>query len=289
VKLKWKQLSGLLFATPAFIYFSVFFIYPFFYNVYLSLHTWDLISPMEFIGAENYYRMVYVDPILPKSILVTVYYVVGASIPIWIFSLAFALWFNNRFSNKRLYIVIFLMACLMGLVPSLMAWKILLHQEYGLFNKIFFYSWGFDTPLNWLQNSSLAMPGIIITSLSTGIPFYAIYLISAIASVPEEYYEVAKIEGANFLQRLRYIILPTIKPVYVFVIIVSIITGFQYLGPFYILTGGGPVDSTRVVSLHIWLNAFKYNKFGYATALTLALLLILIPITYLALKLGDER
>lgn len=288
MKLKWKQIAGLLFATPAIVYYLVFFIYPFLFNLYLSFHKWDLLSPMEFAGLNNFARMG-TDPVLQKSIFNTFYYVFGAAVPIWILSLAYALWFNNKFRGKQIYVVIFLMACLMGLVPSLMAWRLLLHQQYGLFNKLFIYSWtGLDT-VNWLQNPKLAMPGIMIASLSTGIPFYAIYLIGAVASIPEEYYEVAKLEGANFFQRLRHVILPTIKPVYLFVIVVTVITGFQYLGPFYILTNGGPVDATRVISLLIWNNAFYFNRFGYSAALTLGLLAILIPITYLSLRLGGEK
>jgi multiple sugar transport system permease protein len=287
-RLKWKQTAGLLFAMPGVIYFLAFFIYPFVSNLWYSVHQWDLISPMTFTGLSNYQRML-TDTTLLVSIGKTLYYVVGASIPIWIFSLLYALWFNNHFRGRQFYLVIFLMACLMGLVPSLMAWKILLHQDYGLFNKLFVYSWGVFDKVNWLSDPHLAMPGIIITSLSTGIPFYSIYLIGAVASVPEEYLEVAKLEGANFLQRLWYVILPTIRPVYLFVIIVSLITGFQYLGPFFILTRGGPVDATRVVSLHIWLSAFEFNKFGYASAMTVVLLLVLIPITYLSLRLGGER
>jgi multiple sugar transport system permease protein len=288
LKLTWKQASGLVFALPAIIYFLVFFIYPFCFAIYLSLHNWDLIGPMEYVGPKNYVRMA-ADPVLHKSVFNTFYYVFGAAIPIWIFSLGYALWFNNQFRGKQLYVVIFLMACLMGLVPSLMAWRILLHQDYGLFNKIFVYSWGVVDKVNWLQNPRLAMPAIIITSLNTGIPFYAIYLIGAVASVPQEYYEVARLEGANFFQRLWYIILPTIKPVYLFVVVVSIISGFQYLGPFYILTGGGPVDATRVISLHIWNNAFFFSKFGYAATMTVGLLFLLAPITYIFLRIGGER
>ena len=288
MRLKWRKAAGLRLALPAIIYFLVFFIYPFFFAIYLSFRDWDLISPMEYVGLKNYVRMA-ADPVLHRSILNTFYYVFGAAIPIWIFSLAYALWFNVEFRGKQIYVVIFLMACLMGLVPSLMAWRILLHQDYGLFNRIFVYSWGLTDQVNWLQNPQLAMPGIIITSLSTGIPFYAIYLIGAVASVPGEYYEVANLEGANFFQRLWYVILPTIKPVYLFVVVVSIISGFQYLGPFFILTGGGPVDATRVVSLHIWNNAFFFNKFGYAAAMTVGLLVLIAPLTYLSLRAGGER
>lgn len=288
MKIKWKQVTGLLFAAPAIIYFIVFFIYPFLYTVFLSLHKWDLLSPMVFVGLKNFARM-FSDSLLRSSILVTLRYLIGASIGIWIFSLAYALWFNNDFRGKRVYITIFMMACLMGLVPSLMAWRILLHQDYGLFNKIFVYSWGFKEKLNWLNTPGLALWGIIISSLSTGIPFYAIYLIGAIASVPVEYYEVAMIEGANFFQRLWYVILPTIRPVYLFVIIVSLITGFQYMGPFFVLTRGGPANTTLAVSLYIWNTFHLRNQFGYASAMTLVVLAILIPITYFALKIGEER
>ena len=287
-KLTWRKTTGLLFATPAFIYFIVFFIYPFIFNIYLSFQKWDLLSPMEFVGLKNFYRMT-IDSVFHTSILNTVYYVFGAAIPIWIFSLLYALWFNNKFRGQRFYIVIFLMACLTGLIPSLMAWKTLLHQDYGLFNQIFIYPWGLVDKMNWLQNPNFVMPGIIITSLSTGIPFYAIYLIGAIAAIPEEFLEVARLEGANFFQRLWFVVLPTIKPVMLFVVVVSVITGFQYLGPFYILTNGGPVDASRVISLHIWNNAFVFNNFGYSAALTVGLLAILIPIVILFLRVGRDR
>jgi ABC-type sugar transport system permease subunit len=229
------------------------------------------------------------DPLLHRSIGVTLQYLVRASIPIWFLSLAYALWFNNKFAGRRVYITIFLMACLMGLVPSLMAWRVLLHRDYGLFNKIFVYSWNRGVQVDWLNTPALAMSGIVITSLSTGTPFYAIYLIGAIASIPLEYLEIAHVMGADFLQRLWYVILPTVRPVLLFNAIVLIITGFQYMVPMYVLTRGGPVNATMVTSLHIYLNAFKYNKFGYASTLTLVLLAVLVPIVYLSLRVGGER
>ena len=288
ITLRSRQLAGLVFATPAIIYLAVFFVYPFCYSAYLSFCEWDLVSELRFVGLSNYVRMAS-DTLLHSSVLRTLYYVFGAGVPIWVLSLFYSLWFNNRFRGKGFYIVVFLMAALMGLVPSLMAWSVLLHQNYGLFNRIFFYSWGFKTPLNWLNTPLLAMPGIIITSLSTGIPFYSIYLIGAVASVPEEYHEVARIEGANWMERLWYVVLPTIKPVFLFVIVVSIVTGFQYMGPMYILTRGGPVDATMVISLHMWLNAFKYNRFGYSAAMTVLLLAVLAPMTYFSLRLGEDE
>ena len=286
MRLKWQQTTGLLFATPAIIYFIGFFIFPFFYALYLSFQKYDLLSKPEFIGFANYSKMIF-NPSFQNSIGVTFYYTFGAFLPICVFALLFALLFKNNFRGKPFYITIFMMACLMGLIPNTMAWKVLLHQDYGLFNKIFFYSWGFIGKLNWLQNPKLAMPAMIIVSLSTGIPYYAIYLIGAVSGIPKEYYEVAKIEGANFFQRLRYVILPSIKNVYLFVIISTIITGFQYMGPFYVMTRGGPMDTTNVISLFIFKNAFEFQKFGYASAMTIVILVILTPIVFLALRKGS--
>jgi len=113
--------------------------------------------------------------------------------------------------------------------------------------------------------------------------------LGAVAGIPKEFYEVAKIEGTGFFQRLRYVILPTIKPVYLFVIIVSTITAFQYMGPFYVMTHGGPIDTTRVISLYIFNSAFEFQKFGYASSMTIVLLIILIPITYISLRLGRNK
>jgi len=288
LRLKWQQVTGLLFVLPAIVYFLVFFIFPFFYALFLGFHKYDLLSEPEFIGLGNYSKMIF-NPLFRNSIGVTLYYTFGSCIPICIFALLFALLFKNNFRGRQIYLTIFMMTCLMGLIPSCMAWKILLHQNYGLFNKIFFYSWSFSGKLNWLQNPSLAMPAMIIVSISTGIPYYAIYLIGAVSGIPKEYYEVAKIEGANFFQRLRYIILPAIKPVYIFVIIASTISAFQYMGPFYVMTRGGPMDATRVISLYIFNNAFEFSRFGYSSAMTIVILVILTPMVFLALRMGGER
>lgn len=287
MKLKWKQTTGLIFALPAVVYFLLFFIFPFCYALFLGFQDYDLLSKPEFIGLANYSKMIS-NPSFRNSMGVTFYYTFGASIPICIFALLFALLFKNNFRGKYIYLTIFMMTCLMGLIPSTMAWKVLLHQDYGLFNKIFFYSWGFADKLNWLGNPNLAMPAMIIVSLSTGIPYYAIYLIGAVSGIPKEHYEVAKIEGANFFQRLRFIILPAIKNVYIFVIITATISAFQYMGPFYVMTRGGPLDSTRVISLFIFNNAFDFQRFGYASAMTIVILIILIPIVFGVLRRGGE-
>ena len=115
---------------------------------------------------------------------------------------------------------------------------------------------------------------------------YSIYLIGAVAGIPKEYYEVAHLEGANFFQRVRYVILPTIKPVYLYVVVVLLVVAFQVFTQAFLLTRGGPLNATRVLTLNIYENAFFYNKFGYAAAMTMILLIILAPMTFLALKLG---
>lgn len=288
MKLKKNRLYGLLFASPAIVYFAVFFVFPFCYASFLGFQEYNLLSPPEFIGIDNYTKM-FSDPMFWNSIKVTVIYVIGSCVPVCIFALLFAILFNRKFKGRQVYLTIFLMACLMGLIPSCMAWKTLLHRDFGLFNKIFFESWGFKGSLDWLQDPNLSLLAMIIVSLSTGIPYYSIYLIGAVASVPDSYYEVGQIEGANFFQRLRYITLPSIKPVFLFVVIVSIISAFQYIGPFYVITGGGPIDSTRVISLYTFNNAFEFQNFGYASAMTVVILLILIPVTLLALKLGSRE
>jgi len=219
--------------------------------------------------------------VLHRSIANTFVYVIGAAIPIWILSLGFALWFTQRFRGRTGYLVIFLMAALVGQLPSLLAWKILLHPDFGLFNQVFMA--GARVP--WLLDPQLAMPAIILVSLSTGIPYYAIFVFGAVQSIPSDYFDVARIEGANLAQRIRYVILPSIKPVMVSVVLVSVITGFQYLAPFFILTRGGPVDSTRVVSLHIWQTAFEFGRFGYSAAVTLVLLAVVGVIAVVLLRL----
>ena len=254
---------------PAVIWLLAFFLFPISFAFYLSFHDWDLLNPPRYVGLGNYERMLN-DVVLHRSVANTFAYVIGVAIPIWVLSLGFALWFTQRFRGRTGYLVIFLMAALIGQLPSLLAWKVLLHPDFGLFNQIFLA--GARVP--WLLDPQLAMPAIILVSLSTGIPYYAIFIYGAVQSIPTDYFDVARIEGANLIERIRYVILPSIKPVMVFVVLVSVITAFQYLAPFFILTRGGPVDATRVVSLHIWQTAFDFYHFGYAAAMGVVLLII---------------
>ena len=279
-----KQVIGLLFASPAIVYIAVFFLYPFLLTVYLSFTEYPLIAPPKFVGLDNFVTIFTRDATFGDSIYATVIYSVGFCLGIWILTPALSLFFNNKFKGRSFYVVIFMIAAMLGVVPSAMAWKVVLHPSLGIFNKLFFYSWGYTGQVDWFSSVNMAMPGMIMVTLASGIPFYSIYLIGALGGIPNHYYEVAKIGGASLFQRLRYVVLPSIKPIYLFVIVTSLISSFQMVSWFFLLTNGGPVNATRVLSLYIYNSAFYYYKFGYAAALTLVLLAISSILCYFALK-----
>jgi multiple sugar transport system permease protein len=283
-----KQVIGLLFASPAIIYIAVFFLYPFLLTAYLSLTEYPLISAPTFVGLDNFVRIFTRDATFGDSLYATAIYAIGFCLGIWILAPATSLFFNNKFKGRGVYVVIFMIAAMLGVVPAAMAWKVMLHPSLGIFNKLFFYSWGFTGQVDWFSSVSLAMPGMIMVTLVSGIPFYSIYLIGALGGIPSHYSAVAKIGGASLFQRLRYVVLPSIKPIYLFVIVTSLISSFQMVSWFFLLTNGGPVNVTRVLSLYIYNAAFYYYQFGYAAALTLVLLGISGVLCYFAIKVMNK-
>jgi multiple sugar transport system permease protein len=161
------------------------------------------------------------------------------------------------------------------------------HPTYGLLT-IFTRPLGFQY-IRWLNDTNLAMPALILLSIWKGTPAYMIIYLAGLRSIPVEYYEAAQIDGANWVQRLWYITLPLLRPVMLYVAVISIIVAFQVFSPAYLLTRGGPGSATRVLPIFIFQNAFEYLKMGYASAASLVLLLTLLGLTLVQFRLLGAR
>jgi ABC-type sugar transport system permease subunit len=120
------------------------------------------------------------------------------------------------------------------------------------------------------------MPAIILLSIWKGAPVYMLIFLAGLRAIPGDFYEAAKVDGANVLQRLWYITLPLLRPVFLYVVVISIIEAFKVFTPMYLLTNGGPGSATRVLSMFIFQNGFQFLKMGYASAASVVFLLILL-------------
>jgi ABC-type sugar transport system permease subunit len=277
---------GLLFASPAVLFFSLFYLYPLGRAIYISFHKWSLLSVPRFIGLRNYQRLLR-DPEFFNALKVTFYYTFATVVPIWIIALGLALLFNQDFRGRKAFLTIYYLPAVITLTVWSLIFLLMYHPTGGLLT-FFTRPLGFEF-VRWLNDPKLAMPSLIILSIWKGAPFYMIIYLAGLRSIPLDYYEAAMIDGASRGHRLWYITLPLLRPVMLFVAVYSIIVAFQVFIPAFVLTKGGPGSATRVIPYFVVQNAFDFLKMGYASAASFVLLLILMGLTLIQFRVLGSR
>jgi len=269
---------GYFFLLPGITFFSVFYFYPIAWSIRLSFHRWRLLDEPSYIGLANFERL-FADPEFSNSVIKSFQYTFGTVIPIWVFALGLALIFNQSFRFRQVYLTIYYIPAVISLTVWCLLWLLMYNPSYGLLTVVTGAA-GYNY-VRWLNDPGLAMVSLVVLSVIKGTPVYMVVFLAGLRSIPEEYYEAAKIDGANAVMRFVYVTLPMLKPVILFVSVISIITGFQQFIPAYVMTNGGPGSETRVLPLLIFQTGFEYLNMGYASAIAVAFLVIVMGITVL--------
>lgn len=248
-----------------------------------GLANWSRIS---FIGFDNYKNIVS-DPIFLKSIFNTAFYVVLGVPLVIVCSLAIALLINfgqNRFfSFMRL---VFYTPSITNVVAVAVVWTYLFNPSIGLINHMLAYiNIG---PIPWLQDPVIAKVSLVILALWRSIGINMIIFLAALQGIPKEYYEAAQLDGASSWNQLRFITVPMLRFSIFFVTITTMIGWLQFFEEPFVMTKGGPLDSTTSVALFIYRNGFQLSKFGYAAAGSFILFLAIIVITLLQFRLQKK-
>lgn len=278
-----ERIWGLAFLVPALLFFGAFSIYPMLYSFYISLFQYDLLSPKVYIGLENY-RSLIGDPLFLNSLKVTLIYVFGASVPVWFLSLGLALLLNGGLRAKGLFRTLFFIPVVMSLVVVSMIWK-QLYQPYGPVNQFLNTLLHTQIQADWTANKDLALPGLILVNIWKNLGYFMVIYLAGLQAIPLTVYEAARIDGAGAWAQFRYMTLPLLKPTTAFVMIVSIINAFNAFATIFVMTKGGPGDSTRVLSLLLYETAFDFLKMGRAAAISVVIFAIILVLTLLQLKL----
>lgn len=281
-----KARYGLLFTAPAIIFFAVFYLYPLAQAVYISFTDWGLLTDPEFVGFDNYRRLLNDGEFL-NALKVTFVYVFGTVIPIWVLALGLALVFNRPFRFRQLYLTGYYIPAVISLFVWSLLWLLMYQPSWGLLTFIT-GPLGFSY-VRWLNDPQLALPALILLSVVKGTPAYMIIYLAGLQGIPRDYYEAAALDGAGAPQRFRDITLPLLRPVMLYVAVISIIVAFQVFTPAYILTGGGPGSATRVLPIFIVENAFGFLNMGYASAASVLLLILLLGLTFVQFRLLGGR
>lgn len=277
--------AGYLFLLPNFLGFLIFSLIPIGACIAMTFANWNLILPPEFAGVDNYRQMIS-DQLFWKTLGNTAYYTIGA-VPLAIF-IAFwlALLLNRGMRGVKFFRTIYFLPYVTLSVAIAIVWSWIYNPDLGILNHVLGLI-GIDGP-DWLANPTWAMPAIIIMSDWKGIGYPMLIFLAALQGVPEEYYESAKIDGANWLQRVVHVTVPTIAPATFYITVVSFIGAMQGFDQFYVMTGGGPAYATTTIVMYIYQQGFQWFSMGYAATLAVALFVLIAIVTALMWRFSDQ-
>lgn len=302
-----------LFLLPSLLGFLVFNLIPIGMSLLLSFTSWDGLSPLgldtlrrAWVGLGNY-RALLEDPVFHRALANTLYYV-GVAVPLEIaLALLLALGLNRPFPGIRILRVLYLLPTVTSVVAVGLLWRWVLNPTVGpvnLFlrwvgeNAVELFRWLHLPPPGWavwlwqqgpgwLSDPAWAMPGVILAAVWAGLGLRALIFLAGLQNIPKEYYEAATMDGAGGWTLFWRITLPLLSPTLFLNTLLALIGGFQVFGLVYVMTGGGPLDSTNVLLFYLYQKAFGQFPFqmGYASAIAWALFAILFVLTLLQWRL----
>ncbi len=271
-KISDENIAEKIFILPAFTGTLIFIIIPVFFSFFLSFCDWDLLSPIKFAGLQNYKTLLSSEQFynILKNTFVFALSVSGISL---ILPLVLAAIINSKIRGSEFFKTAYFLPFITPMIVAAIAWEWIFDPNNGLLNYIL------KAHINWLYDTHTAMIALIIVSSWKLIGYNMVIFLSGFSSINNNIFEAAKIDGANPLQTFFYVTLPLLSPTVFFVLIITIISSFQVFDLIYLMTQGGPLDSTNVLVYWIYKNAFEFFNTGQASAGAYILFLIILLLT----------
>jgi multiple sugar transport system permease protein len=275
-----EALCGYLFIAPAVLGFLFWIAGPMLFSAWLSLTEWDLLRPPEFVGFSNYGAM-FRDPLFWQSLGVAFYFTL-VSVPLFQgLAFAVALLMNVNVRGIALFRTIYYLPSIVPVVANALLWAWVFNSDFGLLNAGLRVL-GLPKVL-WLQDPRWAMPALITMSL-WGIGGAMLIYLAGLQGVPQQLYEAAELDGANYWHRFRHVTIPMVSSVIFFNLVLGLIGALQTFTQGYIITNGGPQNATLFYALYIYRRAFTDFKMGYAAALAWVLFTIVLVLSVLVFR-----
>jgi multiple sugar transport system permease protein len=270
---------GYLFVSPAVIILSIVILAPITIAIITSFYDYTLINRTldSFIGLRNYFESVSNEKFI-HSAIVTIVFVILVVLFEFIIGFLIAILLNQVERFRNIYYFILLIPLLINPIVVGLIWRMFLHPQLGILNYLISLV-GID-PINWLGDPQNAFITIIFVDIWHQVSFMIILLLAGLASIPEEPYEAARVDGANAFQQFRDITLPYMRPVIIITLLIRLIFALKTYDLIYIMTKGGPGDATDLISYYIYRSAFIGLDLGQAASMSVILLLIVCLIIY---------
>lgn len=288
-----RRLGDHLFVLPALVFVLAVVAYPLGYNVNLSVRDVNLGNVVNggapFAGVDNYAEVLG-DPVIWRSLLITLTYTGGSIAVSFVIGLALALFFRSRFPGSRIMQALMLLGWVLPTVATGTVWRWILEGDYGVVNSLLVAAGILDYPVFWLTGADTAMIGVIGTTVWVTAPFMMILLTAGLHGIPGNLYEAARLDGAGRWQQFRHITFPILRPVSLMVLLLSFIMTFKTFDNVYVMTRGGPGDATTVLAIHSYLEAFEFFHYSEGSVVTMLLLSVtmLLGVGYLLLIRREE-
>ena len=274
-----------LFILPNYAIYVAFILLPALAVIYLGFTDYSFITAPRFVGLQNYLKLPS-DRVFMLAVGNTLLYwviTVGASMAI---GLGLAVMLNRPLRGVGCFRAAFYLPNVLSLVAVALMWLWIYDPARGVLNTICF---ALDLPASdWLSDPGLALYLVMVPGIWTMLGFNMVIYLAGLQAISPDYYEVARIEGASALEQFRFITLPLLRPITFFIFVMSSIRSFQVFDQIYIMTGGGPLNSTTTIAFEIYQNGFQFYKMGYASSMSVVLLVLVGTLTLINFAYGKE-
>ena len=275
------QIVGLYFVLPTLIIYGIFLIYPMITAFHYSFFKWNLLSEKKYVGLSNFAKMIN-DKRFWNSYITTFHFTLISIVLIIILSFILALILEKSFKFKNIFQSAIFIPVILTMVSIAVVWQFMF-QSTGILSNLFIDLFG--TKVKWLTSTKIAPYSMILVNVWKMTGYYMIIFIAGLLNVPNTFYEAARVDGANYFERLIYSTLPQMKNTFILVFVSGVIFSFAAFPQQYVMTEGGPGRSTEVLALLIYKQAFEFTKFGYSSSISVAFFASLLLFSIIQLRL----
>jgi putative chitobiose transport system permease protein len=283
-----RSLTPYLFLAPALLLIAVFVLYPMIAVVYFSFTDYSIISPPEWVGLDNYRRLLD-DPTFWKALTNSAIYLIATPTLIAL-SISLAIVVNRRLPGMSLFRALYYVPAVAGSIAIGISWRWIFDRN-GLVNSVLISFGVMDQPIQWLTEPDAILAIAILLTIWAGVGYYSVIFVAGLQNVPEELYDAARIDGCNSFQTHWYVSLPALRPQVVFVAVISSLAALKVFDEIYVLTNrtGGILDSGVTMVFYLWKQAFTLSHAGYASAIAMVLLVVTLAFSIVNVQLIERR
>jgi len=279
-----RRWAGLFFILPCLVVTTVFFIVPLLMTVWMSLNTWPLLGHPSFSGLKNYVDL-FQDESFWGAVLFTAKYTLVVTPAIFLFAFALALLVHRSVRFVGIFRTAYFLPVVIGMTTASLLWTWLFNDQVGIFSAVLMDLGLVDEPVQWLGETNSALASIVVMVLWKAAGFTMVILLVGMQAIPTDLYEAACLDGAGWWAQVRYITVPMMRRTFALALTMSFIGSFLAFEQFFVMTRGGPFNSTITVVHWIYRASFTYFKLGYGAAMSVVLLLMLLVLSGIQLYL----